>query len=122
MTGQDKERALARQLDQHGYHVMRAPSSGSATKRDLPDLLWSKHGQPIIAAELKYTGENVAYFDAEEVRALVQFANAFGAEARLCARYKQDTAFYTLPPEKARRTDTDRYAVDRDLDVSEVDP
>jgi len=42
MTGSDKERELATLLDMAEYHIMRAPSSGGGTKRDLPDLLWGK--------------------------------------------------------------------------------
>lgn len=120
MTGQNKERELARQLADAGYAVMRAPASGSATTRDLPDLLWAKDGC-IVAGELKYTGENVAYYDAEEVAALDRFGKAFGANVRLVARFKQDTNFYSLKPEQARRTDSGRYAVDRILPVEVVE-
>lgn len=52
------ERELVSALDECGYVAMRAPSSGSATDRDLPDLLagrarsWNDHLDPIAEAFL----------------------------------------------------------------------
>jgi len=120
MNGSDYERKLARYLDGRGFHVIRAPSSGAATERELPDLMWSKRGVPTIAGELKATSQNVAYYDKEEVQALTRFANAFGAEARLIARYKGDTSYYMFWPADARETDSGRYAVDRDIEHAEM--
>jgi len=120
MDGSQYERKLARYLDDNGYYIMRAPSSGAATKRELPDLLWSKRGVPTIAGELKATSQNVAYYDKEEVEALTRFANAFGAEARLIARFKGDTSYYMFWPADARETDTGRFAVDRDIEHAEM--
>jgi Holliday junction resolvase len=95
---------------------MRAPSSGAATTRDLPDVLFSKVCQPLIAGELKTTGGNVAYYASDEVEALRQFATAFSAKPRLLARYKQDTTYYGWRIDDARVTDTGRYAVDREIE------
>jgi Holliday junction resolvase len=119
-SGQNKERDLARILDEQQYHVIRAPSSGSATTRDLPDLAWSKAGEHTIVAELKYTGDNVAYFGADEVEALHRFAVAFNAKSVLVARFKRDTTFWMCPPEEARETPEGNYAVDRDLDLHPI--
>jgi Holliday junction resolvase len=115
MTGSDKERELATLLDMAEYQVMRAPSSGGGTKRDLPDLHWGKGGES-WAAEMKYTGTDTAYYTEAEVTALERFAEAFGATAFLVARFKQDTTFYYRAPAEARRTDKDNYAIDRDGD------
>lgn len=120
MTGSDYERKLARKLDEQGYHVIRAPSSGSATKRDLPDVAFGKAGDIPVMLELKTTSQNVAYFDNAEVKALARFAAAFSGVKRLCARYKQDTCYYLYDPADARRTPSDRYAVDRDIDPTMV--
>jgi len=115
MTGSDKERELATLLDMAGYHIMRAPSSGGGTKRDLPDLLWAQDGD-LWAAEMKYTGTDTAYYGEDEVAALERFAEAFGATPFLVARFKQDTTFYFRAPAEARRTDENNYAIDRDGD------
>lgn len=123
MTGSDYERDLASLLDDDGYHVMRAPSSGAGTTRELPDLLWASHFTDAVAAELKTTGQNVAYFDGDEVESLVNFARSFVARSWLVARFKGDTTFYCYSIDDARQTDSGRYAVDRDTEtVFEVSP
>lgn len=122
MSGSDKERELARILDSQGYKVIRAPSSGSATQRALPDLFFAKNGEK-TAVELKYTGKDRAYYSQNEVEALKEFAAAFNAYVRLVARYKQDTTWYTIDPRKAGRTEQGNYVVHRDLDgLEEINP
>jgi Holliday junction resolvase len=120
VTGSDYERAFARLLDEQEYHVIRAPSSGSATQRDLPDIAFSKAGETPIMVELKTTGQKAAYFTETEVNALERFATAFNGVSRLCARYKQDTRYYLYDPKDARRTPSNRYAVDRDIEPTQV--
>jgi len=120
MTGSDYERKFARKLDERGYHVIRAPSSGSATQRDLPDIAFGKPGVQPCLVELKTTGENIAYFTESEVAALQRFATAFSGSARLCARFKGDTAYYLHKPANTRRTETKRYAIDRDMEPDKV--
>lgn len=120
MAGSNYERKLARLLDAQGYHVMRAPSSGGGTSRELPDILFSKPGESIIAGELKTTGGPWAYFDRDEADALQAFAASFGANARLVSRFKQDTAFYLHEIEQARITDGGRLAVDSEMDPASV--
>lgn len=120
MNGQNYERKLARLLDQYGYHVIRAPASGSATQRDLPDLGFAKMGEQPVFIELKCTSQNVAYYSDEEVTALREFAAAFNGQACLCARFKGDTWYYLCDPTDARRTDVGRYAVDRDMDCEVI--
>jgi len=116
VNGSTYERRLANHLDETGHHVIRAPSSGAGTKRELPDLMWSKAGEPIIAAELKATSQNVAYYTTTEVAALREVATAFGAKPRLFARFKQDTTYYGWLADDARVTDSGRFAVDREID------
>jgi Holliday junction resolvase len=115
MNGSEYERRLAKHLHSEGYAVMRAPSSGSATKRELPDLFYSKVSEPARAVELKSTAENVAYFQANEVFALQEFANSFGAKPRLVVRIKNDRTYYVFRPDDARMTKSGNYALDRDI-------
>jgi len=117
---QDYERALARQLSDAGYHVIRAPASGSKTTRDLPDLAWSKADVTPHVGELKTTGQDIAYYEQAEVEALRRFGVAFSATPVLLARYKQDTTYYKIAPEDARQTDSGNYAVERDMIVTPV--
>lgn len=117
--GSDVERELAKALDDAGYHVIRSPSSGGGTARDQPDLAYA-NGAKKVVLELKYTGGDTAYYAAEEVKALTRFGTAFGAEALLCARFKQDTSFYVATPGEARRTPEGNYAIDRDMELPTV--
>lgn len=116
MDGSEYERRLAKHLHSQGYAVMRAPSSGSATKRELPDLFYSKVSEPPRAIELKATAQNVAYFTEKEADALQRFASHFGAKARLVVRIKNDTTFYGYRVDSARITDSGKLALDRDIE------
>jgi len=120
MNGSEQERELARHLDGCRYHVIRSPASGSATQRELPDLFWAKDDERPIASELKTTSQNVAYYDQSEVSALIRFAQAFCARPMLCARFAQDTTFYLCEPEAARLTESNNYAVDREIEPMET--
>ena len=120
MNGSHYERKLAKHLDSEGYHVVRSPASGSATKRDLPDLFWSKPDEKAIACELKATSQKAAYYTESEVYSLVEFATAFNATPLLGARFKQDTTYYLWHPNEVRRTNSGRYAADRDIDAYET--
>lgn len=119
MSGSNKERELARMLHKKGFEIMRAPSSGSATDRSLPDLLYAKGGI-ITAAEMKYTGKDRAYYTNQEVESLREFANAFEARVRLIARFKQDVNYYTCMLTNAERTPQDNYVVHRDLGLGVI--
>jgi len=117
------ERQLVGILDSKGYHIMRAPSSGGGTKRNLPDLFWSKLDESAIAAELKTTSKEKAYYTSEEVESLREFAAAFSAHPRLVARYKGDTAFYLADPTDVHRTPEERnYRVTRDEAIRTIEP
>lgn len=118
MTGQDRERELAKQLDAEGYHVIRSPASGSVD-RDQPDLAFADGTQKVVL-EMKYTGDDTAYFGEEEVNALRRFGAAFNANPALCVRFKQDTNFYVADPEEARRTPEGNYAIDREMELPTV--
>ena len=120
MNGSNYERALARILHNDGYHVVRSPASGAATQRELPDLLWSKRYESPVAAELKATSQNVAYYEETEILALQSFAHAFAAVPVLVARFKGDTTYYGVRVTDARVTDSNRYAVDREIEYYET--
>jgi Holliday junction resolvase len=92
--GERRERELVNLLDEVGFAVMRAPASGSATTRDLPDVL-AGDGERFYAIEAKSSSGNPIYLDAEEVEALRFFASNFGAEPRIGIRFdEQDWAFF----------------------------
>lgn len=113
VDGDAKERELVREVyGTNGWVAMRAPSSGSATPHDLPDVLAGCRGR-FLVIELKSSGGDPVYIDQEEIEALKRFAHAFGGEALVACRWSsrslQDSTFYFSPPERLYRTDAGTY-------------
>jgi Holliday junction resolvase len=129
MTGARYERELVNRLNEAGYAALRAPSSGSATDRDLPDVLAGRQpeervdGTPLmainglsdaLAIEAKSGQDTTLYVAPEEVAALERFADRFGARPLLAARFttrRSSTAWFLLPPTAARRTESGQYGL-----------
>lgn len=81
-------------LDDDGFAVMRAPASGGATSRELPDVL-AGGGDVFYAVECKSSGDDVIYIDGEEVEDLIYFCSLFGARARIGIRFdRTDWRFF----------------------------
>jgi Holliday junction resolvase len=121
------ERELVNALDACGYVAMRAPSSGSATERELPDVLALRPvvgaggiRSDVLAIEVKTTSRTTAYADESEIADLAAFAEQAGARALVGGRFKRqgyDRVHYLLPPEECRRTqgdDAGNYGVPAD--------
>jgi len=118
--GATKERELANWLDDDGWAVIRAPASGSATARELPDVL-AGDGDVFYAIEAKASSGDPIYYDQAEVEALTFFADGFGASPRLGARFDEaygDPSYgepwpgwYFFDPEAVYRTDGGSYRV-----------
>lgn len=116
--GANYERELVRTLDALGFGALRLPSSGSATSRDLPDVLV---GQPtesghasLWAVEAKCGSDTTLYCSDAEVQALRRFAETWGATPYLSARFtsrSHPTAHFLVRPENARRTDSGLYGL-----------
>lgn len=130
--GSRYERQLVTILHDQGYGVSRTPSSGSASDRDLPDIL---AGEPVFesdsyvgvpksrpwAIELKVGDQTTLYVEEYEVDALRSFANRFGAQPYLVARYTSHdspTSYFFVKPDRARITDGGRYGLPVD-DITE---
>ncbi|WP_302083414.1 Holliday junction resolvase Hjc [Salinibaculum rarum] len=88
--GDRRERELVNLLDGDGFAVMRAPASGSATERELPDILAGDSGN-FYAIEAKSSGGDPIYIDEEEVKDLLFFAENFGAEPRIGVRFDHES-------------------------------
>ncbi len=107
--GDRRERELVNKLHDAGFAVMRAPASGSATDRELPDVL-AGNGDVFYAIEAKASKGNPIYLTGEEVEALVYFANNFGAKPRIAVRFdRQD--WYFFHPADLYQTDGGNYRV-----------
>jgi Holliday junction resolvase len=115
--GDRRERELVNELDDAGFAVLRAPASGSATERELPDVL-AGDGEEFYAIEAKSSAGDPIYLDGEEVEALVYFARSFGAKPRIGSRFDREDWFFFHPGD-LYRTDGGNYRVKLETALAE---
>ncbi|MFC7072284.1 Holliday junction resolvase Hjc [Halovenus rubra] len=115
--GDRRERELVNLLDDAGMAVMRAPASGSATKRELPDVL-AGDGNTFYAIEAKASAGDPIYLDGEEVYALVYFSRNFGAKPRVGVRFDRES-WYFFHPDDLYQTDGGNYRVKKETALAE---
>jgi Holliday junction resolvase len=115
--GDRRERELVNELDAAGFAVMRAPASGSATERELPDVL-AGDGDRFFAIEAKSSAGDPIYLSGEEVEALVYFARNFGAKPRVGVRFDRE-AWYFFHPADLHTTDGGNYRVKKETALAE---
>jgi Holliday junction resolvase len=115
--GDRRERELVNLLDEAGFAVMRAPASGSATDRDLPDIL-AGDGDVFYAIEAKSSAGDPIYLTGEEVESLVYFAQNFGAKARIAVRFDRED-WYFFHPGDLYVTDGGNYRVKKETALAE---
>ena len=110
--GDRLERELVNLLDEAGFAVMRAPASGSATERELPDIL-AGDGDVFYAIEAKGSSGRPIYLTGEEVEALIYFSRNFGAKARIGVRFDRED-WYFFHPGDLHTTDGGNYRVKKE--------
>ena len=115
--GDRRERELVNALDESGFAVMRAPASGSATERELPDVL-AGDGEKFYAIEAKSSNGNPIYLTGEEVEALIYFAQNFGAKARIAVRFDRED-WYFFHPGDLYTTDGGNYRVKKETALAD---
>ena len=115
--GDRRERELVNALDAAGFAVMRAPASGSATERELPDVL-TGDGDRFFAIEAKASAGDPIYLTGEEVEALLFFARNFGAKPRIAVRFDREDWFFFHPGD-LYTTDGGNYRVKRETAIAE---
>ena len=115
--GDRRERELVNRLDESGFAVMRAPASGSATDRELPDVL-AGDGERFYAIEAKSSSGDPIYLSGEEVEALVYFAQNFGAKARIGVRFDRED-WYFFHPGDLYTTDGGNYRVKKETALAD---
>ena len=115
--GDRRERELVNRLDEAGFAVMRAPASGSATERELPDVL-AGDGEDFYAIEAKSSAGDPIYLDGEEVEALLFFSRNFGARPRIGVRFDRE-AWYFFHPADLYTTDGGNYRVKHETALAE---
>ncbi|WP_101295146.1 Holliday junction resolvase Hjc [Halegenticoccus soli] len=115
--GDRRERELVNRLDEAGFAVMRAPASGSATTRELPDVL-AGNGEVFYAIEAKSSAGDPIYLSGEEVEALIYFSRNFGAKARVGVRFDRED-WYFFHPGDLYVTDGGNYRVKKETAVAD---
>ncbi len=95
---------------------MKAPASGAATDRELPDVL-AGNGERFYAIEAKSSSGKPIYLDEEEVEALIYFAENFGAEPWIAVRFDRED-WYFFKPEDLYRTKGGNYRVKKETAIS----
>jgi Holliday junction resolvase len=117
--GDRRERELVNELDAAGFAVMRAPASGSATERELPDVL-AGDGSDFYAIEAKSSAGQPIYLDGEEIEALLFFARNFGANPRIGVRFDREDWYFFHPGDDAVHvTDGGNYRVKKETALAE---
>ena len=115
--GDRRERELVNRLDERGFAVMRAPASGSATERELPDVL-AGDGGSFYAIEAKSSAGDPIYLTGEEVESLIYFAQNFGAVPRIAARFDRED-WYFFHPGDLHVTDGGNYRVKKETALAD---
>ena len=115
--GDRRERELVNQLDDAGFAVMRAPASGSATPRELPDVL-AGNGEDFYAIEVKSSGGDAIYIDGDEITDLTYFATGFGAEPKIGVRFDHED-WYFFPPDDLYETSGGNYRVKQETAIAD---
>jgi len=115
--GNRRERELVNALDEAGFAVMRAPASGAATERELPDVL-AGDGDDFYAIEAKSSSGRPIYLEGEEVENLVYFARNFGAKPRIGVRFDRED-WYFFHPGDLYTTDAGSYRVKKETAVED---
>lgn len=117
--GDRRERELVNRLDEAGFAVMRAPASGAATTRELPDVL-AGDGEVFYAVEAKSSAGDPIYLTGEEVEALVYFSQNFGARPKIGVRFDRED-WYFFHPSDLHVTVGGNYRVKKETALSAGD-
>ncbi|MDR2830003.1 MAG: Holliday junction resolvase [Methanobrevibacter sp.] len=122
--GSKEERDLVHIFWDKGFAAMRAPASGGATKRPLPDVL-AGNSKKYLAIEVKTTTKDLIYIDSSQINGLYEFCKIFGAEPYLGVKFKQ-TKWLFLNIETITKTRSKNYkvnknlALEKGLDIDEI--
>lgn len=94
-----------------GWTACRIAGSGSM-KYPSPDII-AGNATRKLAIECKSTKSKYQYFEKEEIKQLLQYAEMFAAEAWIAIRFDRDKVYFLRP--KDLKETNNRYAVDKAL-------
>lgn len=111
--GSREERDLVHMFWDNKFAAMRAPASGGATKKPLPDVL-AGNGKKYLAIEVKTTTKDKIYIDSEKIERLLEFSDIFGAEPYIGIKFKYKKWLF-VEPKNLFKTKSGNYRLDMDL-------
>lgn len=111
--GSKEERDLVRLLWKSDFAAMRAPASGGATKKPLPDVI-AGNGKIYLAFEVKTTSKERIYIESGKIGGLRAFSDLFGAKPYVGIKFKYKKWLF-LSPEALILTKNKNYRLDLDL-------
>lgn len=112
-TGSREERELVRMLWDANCAAMRAPASGGATKKPLPDVI-AGNGSIYLAIEVKSSSLERIYINSEKIEGLKEFSQIFGAQPYIGVKFlRKKWRFVCL--EDLHKTKNNNYRVNMDL-------
>jgi Holliday junction resolvase len=111
--GTREERELVKMLWDADCAAMRAPASGGATKKPLPDVI-AGNGKIYLAIEVKSTSQERIYIDSGKIDALLEFSNIFGAQPYVGAKFiREKWRFVRI--EHLHKTKQKNYRLNKEL-------
>lgn len=112
-TGSREERELVKMLWDANCAAMRAPASGGATKKPLPDVI-AGNGTIYLAIEVKSSSLERIYINSEKIDGLKEFSKIFGAKPYIGVKFlRKKWRFICL--EDLHKTKNNNYRVNMDL-------
>ena len=111
--GSREERELVKMLWEADCAAMRAPASGGATKKPLPDVI-AGNGKVYLAIEVKSTSSERIYINSEKIDALLEFSGIFGAKPYVGAKFKREKWRFVCIDD-LKKTKQENYRLDKEL-------
>ncbi|MGO9386878.1 MAG: Holliday junction resolvase Hjc [Methanobacterium sp.] len=111
--GSREERELVNMLWEADCAAMRAPASGGATKKPLPDVI-AGNGKLYLAIEVKSTSAERIYINSQKIDALREFSDIFGAKPYVGAKFKREKWRFVGINDLVK-TKKNNYRLDKDL-------
>ena len=110
----DYERMLVNRFWEHGFAVMRAPSSSGTSKMPRPDILaGSSEKGLMLVLEIKTSRQNVFYVQQEQIDGLMEFSKRIGGKPYLAVKFvgkRMDFLFLSVP-DSLKKSKGDSYRV-----------
>lgn len=111
--GSREERQLVQMLWEADCAAMRAPASGGATKKPLPDVI-AGNGKVYLAIEVKSSSMERIYINSQKIDGLREFSDLFGAQAYVGAKFKREKWRF-ISVDDLEKTKRENYKLDKEL-------